>query len=95
MAVDLGVWISRLILSAVFALSAFGKLADRPGTRKAVAEFGIPAGWAGAAAWVLPLVEACLAGALLPAATAPWAGLASLLLLCVFMAAPATAVTGP
>jgi hypothetical protein len=88
-AVDLGVWISRLILSAVFALSAFGKLADRPGTRKAVAEFGIPAGWAGAAAWVLPLVEACLAGALLPAATAPWAGLASLLLLCVFTVAVA------
>ena len=89
MAVDQGVWIARLILGAVFALSAFGKLANRPGTRKAVAEFGIPAGRAGTVAWGLPLAEACLAGALLPAATAPWAGLASLLLLCVFTIAVA------
>jgi thiol-disulfide isomerase/thioredoxin len=81
---DQGVWIVRLILGAVFALSAFGKLADRPGTRKAVAEFGVPAGQVNAVAWSLPAAEACLAGALLPGATAPWAGLAALLLLCVF-----------
>jgi hypothetical protein len=83
-AVDTGVWIARLILSAVFALSAFGKLADRPGSRKAVAEFGVPAGWVSTVAWGLPAVEGCLAGALLPGVTAPWAGLAALLLICVF-----------
>jgi hypothetical protein len=83
------VWIARLILAAVFALSAFGKLADRPGTRKAVAEFGIPAGRVSTVAWALPLTEAFLAGVLLPGATAPWAGLASLLLLCVFTIAVA------
>jgi uncharacterized membrane protein YphA (DoxX/SURF4 family) len=86
---DQGVWIARLILSAVFALSAFGKLADRPGTRRAVAEFGIPAGQVSTVAWALPLVEACLAGTLLPGMTAPWAGLAALLLLCVFTIAVA------
>ena len=84
-----GIWIARLILGAVFALSAFGKLADRAGTRKAVAEFAVPADWVGAVAWGLPLLEAALAVTLLPSVTAPWAGLAALLLLGVFTAAVA------
>lgn len=84
-----GVWITRLILCAVFGLSAFGKQADRAGTRKAVAEFAVPADWVGAVAWGLPLLEATLAVTLLPSVTAPWAGLAALLLLGVFTAAVA------
>ncbi len=84
-----GVWIARLVLGAVFGLSAFGKQADRAGTRKAVAEFAVPADWVGAVAWGLPLLEATLAVALLPSVTAPWAGLAALLLLGVFTAAVA------
>jgi peroxiredoxin len=86
---DQGVWIARLALAAVFALSASGKLADRAGTRRAVAEFGVPAGRAVAVAWALPLAEACLALALLPSASAPWAGLAALALLGGFTAAVA------
>jgi hypothetical protein len=87
--IDLGLWIARLLLACVFALAAFGKFTDRPGTRRAVAEFGIPADRVSAVALVLPLVEACLAAALLPSVTAPWAGLAALLLLCVFTIAVA------
>jgi Methylamine utilisation protein MauE/AhpC/TSA family len=87
--VDLGVWIARLVLAAVFALSALGKFADRPGTRRAVAEFGVPAGRVSVVAWGLPAVEACLAGGLLPGVTAAWAGLAGLLLLCAFTIAVA------
>jgi len=34
------VWIARLLLCVVFALSAWGKFTDRSGARKAVAEFG-------------------------------------------------------
>jgi len=40
-------------------------------------------------AWALPLLEAALAVGLLPGATAPWAGLAGLLLMGVFTAAVA------
>ena len=89
MGVDLSVWIVRLVLGAVFALSAVGKFADRPGTRKAMAEFGVPAGQVRAVAWGLPAAEGCVAGALLPGVTAAWAGLAALLLLCVFTIAVA------
>jgi hypothetical protein len=86
---DQGAWIARLMLSAVLALSASGKLADRAGTRRAVAEFGIPAGQVTMVAWALPLAEAGLAGALLPHVTAPLAGLAALLLIGVFTIAVA------
>lgn len=87
MVADYGVWTARLLLCVVLALSAWGKFADRSGARKAVAEFGIPARYVGVVAWVLPLLEAALAVGLLPSATAPWAGLAGLVLMGVFTAA--------
>jgi len=37
---------ARLVLALVFAIAAVGKLADRPGTRQALVEFGIPDGLA-------------------------------------------------
>lgn len=89
MVADYGVWIARLLLGVVFALSALGKFTDRSGARTAVAEFGIPARYVGAVAWALPLFEAVLAVGLLPGATALWAGLAGLLLLGVFTVAVA------
>lgn len=89
MVADYGVWIARLLLCVVFALSAWGKFTDRSGARTAVAEFGIPDRYVGVVAWALPLLEAALAVGLLPGATAPWAGLAGLLLLGVFTAAVA------
>jgi uncharacterized membrane protein YphA (DoxX/SURF4 family)/peroxiredoxin len=83
---DYGVWIARLLLCMVFVLSAWGKFTDRSAARKAVAEFGVPARYVGVVAWALPLLEAALTVGLLPGATAPWAGLAGLLLLGVFTA---------
>jgi peroxiredoxin len=78
-----------LLVSVVFGLSAYGKLADRPAARKAVAEFGAPLRWVTAIAWALPLTEAVVAIAVLPPWTATWAAAVALLLLAVFTAAVA------
>jgi len=85
----LAVWLVRLLVAAVFASAAWGKAADRDGTRSAVAEFGVPAG---AAVWVavaLPAVEGVLAVGVLVPDTAVAACGAALLLLAVFSAAVA------
>ncbi|WP_169813173.1 MauE/DoxX family redox-associated membrane protein [Nocardia jejuensis] len=84
MAIDYGVWVARLGLAVVFGLSAFGKLGDLSGARKAVGEFGVPLRWVPAVTWVLPMLEASIAVALLPRWTAPWAGALAVLLLMVF-----------
>lgn len=87
MAVDYVVWAARLTLAVVFGLSAWGKFADRAGTRKAVGEFGIPLAWVPAVAWGLPGVEALVAVALLPPWTAAGATLVAILLLGMFTGA--------
>jgi methylamine dehydrogenase accessory protein MauD len=87
MLVVYGVWVARLVVSVVFGLSARGKLADRPGTRKAVVDFGIPLRWAPAVAWTLPVLEALIAVAVLPPWSAPIAAAVALILLVVFTAA--------
>ncbi|MEV6096300.1 MauE/DoxX family redox-associated membrane protein [Nocardia sp. NPDC051981] len=84
MAIDYVVWVARLVLAVVFGLSAWGKLADGPGTRKAVGEFGVPLAWIPAVAWALPAVEAVVAVALLPPWTAAGAALVAILLLGMF-----------
>ncbi|MFX0579018.1 peroxiredoxin family protein [Nocardia nepalensis] len=87
MLIEYGVWVSRLLVGVVFGLSACGKLADRVGTRTAVADFGVPVRWVPAVAWALPAVEAVVAvGALLPW-TAAWAALIAFLLLTAFTVA--------
>jgi thiol-disulfide isomerase/thioredoxin/uncharacterized membrane protein YphA (DoxX/SURF4 family) len=63
----------RILLAAVFAVAGVAKLADLPGSRKAVEDFGVPVGAAGAIGALLPLAELTAAVALLFAATA-WAG---------------------
>ncbi|MBB5913689.1 peroxiredoxin [Nocardia transvalensis] len=87
MLVETGVWVVRVTVAAVFGLSAWGKLADRAGTRKAVGDFGVPLRWAPGVAWALPGVEAVLAVAVLPPWTAVPAAVAAALLLVVFTAA--------
>jgi hypothetical protein len=70
-------------MAAVFAVAAVAKLADLRGSREAVADFGVPrraARWIGLA---LPLVELCIAGALLTGA-ARWGALGAAVLLAVF-----------
>ncbi|MBS1844523.1 MAG: redoxin domain-containing protein [Actinobacteria bacterium] len=78
------VLIARLILAAVFALASFAKLARREETESTVEAFGAPVELRRPLAFGLPLVELGIAAALLPPATAPFAGVAALLLLGVF-----------
>jgi thiol-disulfide isomerase/thioredoxin len=66
--------IAALILIAVFSVAGITKLTDRPGTRKAVREFGGPVFLAGLLALLLPLAELTVAVALLfPATRGPGA----------------------
>ncbi len=87
MLVEYLTWIARLTLSAVFAGAAWGKLTARSDARRALAEFGVPRRYVAAAAWALPIVEAAVAVALLPAASAVWGACLGAALLVAFSAA--------
>jgi hypothetical protein len=80
---------ARLLLAAVFAVAAGGKLVSRSRTVETLAEFGVPESIRRPVAIALPLAELAIAVALLPAATAAWAALAAVLLLAAFTAAVA------
>jgi methylamine dehydrogenase accessory protein MauD len=82
----LALLLARLVLSAVFLISGVAKLADRPGARKAVQDFGMPAGFAGLSAIFLPVAELAVAAALLVRTSAWYGALGALLLLLVFIA---------
>ncbi|WP_433565255.1 TlpA family protein disulfide reductase [Nocardia sp. CA-151230] len=84
MLIEYGVWVTRLALAVVFGLSAWGKLADRAGTRQAVGEFEVPVRWVPAVAWGLPVAEAVLAVGVVLSWTAVAAAVGALLLLAVF-----------
>jgi uncharacterized membrane protein YphA (DoxX/SURF4 family) len=84
---------ARLLLAAVFAVAAVGKLAGRSRTVETLAEFGVAVPLRRPVAIALPLAELAIAIALLPSATAAWAALAAALLLAVFTAAVARALT--
>jgi thiol-disulfide isomerase/thioredoxin len=79
--------VARLLLAAVFVVAAVTKLADRDGTREAVAEFGAPRSLALPLAILLPIVELAVAVFLLPAATAMAGLVGALMLLLVFSGA--------
>jgi peroxiredoxin/uncharacterized membrane protein YphA (DoxX/SURF4 family) len=83
---DTALLLARLLLAGVFAVSGVAKLADRPGSRKALKEFGVPAQFVGPGAIALPLVEFVVAALLLPRATAWWGAVGSLGLLLAFIA---------
>ncbi|HWQ31396.1 MAG TPA: MauE/DoxX family redox-associated membrane protein, partial [Blastocatellia bacterium] len=74
----------RLILAAVFGVAGVAKFADREGSRKALAGFGVPEAVAAPLAVILPVVEIALALALLPLGTAWVAAGGALALLLVF-----------
>ena len=78
------VLVARLVLAAVFALAAFAKLSRRAETESTMEAFGAPANIRRPLALALPLVELAVAVALLPATTAPFAGVAALVLLSAF-----------
>jgi peroxiredoxin/uncharacterized membrane protein YphA (DoxX/SURF4 family) len=76
----------RLVLAGIFGLAAVTKLADLPGSRTAMRNFGVPERYAGPAGIALPLVELGVAILLLPQATAWWAALVGLGLMLAFIA---------
>jgi len=82
---DAALLLARLVLAAVFALAGVAKLLDLEGSRKAVIEFGLPAGLASPLALLLPLAELGVAVALIPASSAWLGALGALGLLLLFV----------
>jgi len=77
---------ARLVLAAVFLAAALGKLSDRSGFRRTLADFGVSAGPARVAGTALPLVEFVVAVALVVPGSARWGGLVAAALLLAFCA---------
>jgi peroxiredoxin len=75
---------ARLLLAGVFVAAAGGKLADRPGSRQALLDFGVPSRLAPVAGALLPVAELVVALALIPRPTAWWGALGALVLLLLF-----------
>jgi peroxiredoxin len=84
---DAGLLIVRLILAGILSAAGAAKLADPSGSKKAVIDFGVPSAVAPQVAVLLPLAELSAAVLLLPAATAWWGAIGSLVLLLAFVAA--------
>jgi len=59
--------IGRFFLSGVFLLAGITKLADRPGSRKSLVDFGLPKALAGLGAVLLPSAEIAVGLCLIPA----------------------------
>lgn len=74
----------RCVLSLVFLVAAVGKLLDLNGSRRALEEFGVPAGAARFGGVSLPVAELAVGVALLFPSTARWGAVGALLLLGVF-----------
>jgi uncharacterized membrane protein YphA (DoxX/SURF4 family)/peroxiredoxin len=77
--------IARLGLAAVFFLAGITKLADRSGTRQALADFHVPPRLAGPLQLLLPAAELTAATALLFPTTARWGAVGCLVLLALFV----------
>lgn len=77
--------VARLFLAAVFVVAGVAKLADRQGTRQALADFDVPRRFAGPLVFLLPAAELVVATALVFPTTARWGAIGSLLLLAIFV----------
>src|SRR5688572_25051074 len=60
---------ARWVLAALFAAAGLTKLADRPGTQRALGEFGLPGVLGRILALILPVAELAVAAALVPGST--------------------------
>ena len=76
----------QLILAGVLIVAAYGKFRDLPGSRQAVADFGVPKEFADLAGTALPGVELVIGLGLLWGVTARWAALLAALLFLAFIA---------
>jgi peroxiredoxin/uncharacterized membrane protein YphA (DoxX/SURF4 family) len=77
--------VARLCLAAVFFIAGIGKLADRSGTRQALADFDVPRRLADPLLFLLPAAEFAVATALLFPTTARWGAIGGLVLLALFV----------
>ncbi len=76
--------IARLGLAAVFIVAGVTKLADRSGTRQALANFDVPARFIDPFAWLLPAAELTVGIALVFPTTARWGAAGGLVLFGLF-----------
>jgi uncharacterized membrane protein YphA (DoxX/SURF4 family)/peroxiredoxin len=76
--------IARLFLAAVFIVAGVAKLADRSGTRQALADFDVPSHLAEPLLLLLPVAELAAATALVFPTTARWGAAGGLVLLALF-----------
>ena len=83
---DVALLIARLLLAVVFFVAGFAKLADLPGSRQALRDFGVPAVLANPFGVLLPLAEIVVAVALILPVSAWWGALGALALLLLFVA---------
>ncbi len=77
--------VARLCLAAVFFVAGVAKLADRSGTRQALADFDVPRRLAGPLLLLLPAAEFAAATALVFPTAARWGAAGSLVLLALFV----------
>jgi uncharacterized membrane protein YphA (DoxX/SURF4 family)/peroxiredoxin len=83
---------ARFVLCGVFVVAGTAKLADRSGSREALAGFGLPAALTAPLGVLVPIAELAVAGLLVPVATARWGAVGALALLAVFTAGVANAM---
>src|SRR5438876_3253973 len=76
---------ARLLLCAVFLVAGLAKLADLPGSRQAMRDFGVPNKLADFFGLLLPLAEIAVAVALVLPLTAWWGAVGALALLLIFV----------
>jgi uncharacterized membrane protein YphA (DoxX/SURF4 family) len=67
--------VSRVLLACAFVIAGVAKLADVPGSRRAVAGFGVPERVAGVVGVDLPVCELAVAVALIPTGSARFGAL--------------------
>ena len=75
----------RVALALVFTAAGAGKLLDRPGSRRALADFGVPGRLVAPAAIVLPAAELAIAVMLAISRFAHWGATAAFFLLLLFL----------
>lgn len=75
----------RVVLAAVFVIAATGKLFDLAGSRRSLADFGVPARLASVLGTLLPFAELAVAAALVVRPSAQAGGIAALVLLVTFI----------